>query len=254
MNSPVSDILGFIKKNNLYEIFWNGSEYNPTACIFGNVLSPALPADGPLWYLRDLIVCMFFSFLVFYFIKYLKYYGLLLLCFCFVTGLWVDIPGLGLTSIVFFSIGAYFGINKKNIVCFLHKGHQFVYFITFVLLLICVRNPWRITHTYQIANNLFIIFGVWSIINIAYGLHQKSVCKVHPLITESVFFIFAIHSIGVIGISESFLEKLLPSDFLLINYLHYFLTPVLVIGICIFLYVLLKRFIPKTLSVLVGGR
>jgi len=71
----------------------------------------------PLWFLRDLIVMAFISPIIYYLAKYAKIWGLVVLFLFYYTNIWIEIPGYStrffLTAFFFFSIGAFFSIDKK---------------------------------------------------------------------------------------------------------------------------------------------
>jgi peptidoglycan/LPS O-acetylase OafA/YrhL len=116
--------------NGLWKIFWNYSEWGSTGT---NILGWIIPNYGPyllpLWFLRDLIIMVFLSPLVYYFVKYTKHYGIVLLGILYYTKIGFIIPGystgLFLTACFFFALGAYFSIHGKNMVISLRKGQLY---------------------------------------------------------------------------------------------------------------------------------
>ena len=127
---------------NWYRIFWNYSSWGEgNSNMFGFALQPNFgPYVLPLWFLRDLIVMVFISPIVYYLIKYTKIWGLVVLFFFYYTKLWIEIPGysarLFLMAFFFFSIGSFFSINKQNIVISLRKYQKI--WVVMALITMCL--------------------------------------------------------------------------------------------------------------------
>ena len=67
------------------------------------------------WYVRDLLVNILLSPIVYWLIKKINYGWVLLLGLLWVFNLWILYPGLNLMGIFFFALGAYLGILKNFI-------------------------------------------------------------------------------------------------------------------------------------------
>ena len=86
---------------------------------FWNFNDSGFPIVVPLWFLKDLIVMSIISPLVYCFVKYTKLYGLIVLLLVWISGSLTPIMSripLNMTSVFFFTSGAYFGIRRINIV------------------------------------------------------------------------------------------------------------------------------------------
>lgn len=77
------------------------------------------PANAPLWYLRDLMCMCLISPLFYYFFKYLKAWGVLVLSLFYMLGLQSGVLGFSSMAIASFGIGAYLGMNKLDIPSYL---------------------------------------------------------------------------------------------------------------------------------------
>ena len=100
----------------------------------------------------------------------------------------------------------------------------------------------------------FIITGVISVFNIAVQLIEKGVVKSHSILTQSTFFIFALHTLLVLRISAYTTNAIIGEDSAFAMILSYTLTPLLAIAICLLLYIVIKRLSPRALSILNGNR
>lgn len=82
------------------------------------------PIDGPLWYVRDLIILIVAAPFLYYIIKKI---GIGLLVLLGLAWFFTLLKGIGLhelshQSIFFFPLGAYFGINRLNFVCLIKES------------------------------------------------------------------------------------------------------------------------------------
>src|SRR5690606_36134201 len=97
--AEVDDLYHVLHRNTWVELWWLNE----------------FPINYPLWYLRDLI-CMVLLAPVFYFyFRYLSIFGVLLIILINLLGIYTEIPGLSITALTYFGIGAYLALNKKNI-------------------------------------------------------------------------------------------------------------------------------------------
>ena len=72
------------------------------------------PIDFPLWYVRDLMVCVILSPIVYYVVKQLRIIAPAALVICWLSGLECNIPGISVISLTFFSLGAYMALYETN--------------------------------------------------------------------------------------------------------------------------------------------
>lgn len=75
-----------------------------------------LPMNGSLWFIRDLMVVMILSPLIWMAVKYLKYWGVVVLMLAWFSGWCGPFTGFSAGAMFFFAAGAWFGINKVDFV------------------------------------------------------------------------------------------------------------------------------------------
>ena len=86
-----------------------------------------LPMNGSLWFIRDLMVAMVLSPLIWLTVKYLKYWGVIILMLAWLSVWSGPFTGLSTGAVFFFATGAWFGINKIEFV----RKIKPVYILTF---------------------------------------------------------------------------------------------------------------------------
>ena len=137
--SSITDLECYLTKIKIGGVLWNASVWNEEATnLFGWSISMSGPFLLPLWFLRDLIVMSFvLSPVIYYGIKYLKGWFIGLLALACILNL-STLPGIGVSGLFFFSMGAYLSIQGKNMVAFFRKGRWGYYLVALVSLVLCV--------------------------------------------------------------------------------------------------------------------
>lgn len=213
-----------------------------------------IPIDYPLWYLRDLIVMTFLSFLFYYLFRYLNRYGLIVLFVLYYSPYSLSISGFSSTAILFFGIGSYFGIYKKSIINLSDKLWKVSMPISIILVLLATYFDTS-GSTHDTLVSLFVPFGVISAFAIANRLHTINLLKdMSYRCRKYVFFIYSVHAIYLINwVKGAFYRT--P----LVNYgwgmiILYFVMPIVVVLVCIIIYEIMERLTPRTLGLICGSR
>lgn len=146
-------------------------------------------------------------------------------------------------------------INRKNIIVEFRKIENPCYLLAVIFMLLVTyfsgnRSP--IGHYFYCG---YILTGVVSAFNIASRLLESGKTKVHPILTSSVFFIYAFHTNWFVGLYDRILNKgfaILGADS--VNVFTYVTTPFVKAVICILVFVLINRYVPRVGKVLTGSR
>ena len=213
------------------------------------------PIDIPLWYVRDLMCMVILSPVFYYFIKYTKVYGLVALTILYLSGLNTNIPGFDVVSFLSFGAGAFCALRNINIVELLSKYKSFAYASSILLLVVIACLRYMDSQFIGYFIRLFSIVGIVAMVNLMNSLIEKEklTAKLTSL-SSAVFFIYAVHYNYIVG----FVRKLYSLTFLSKSWSVLFISYVLIsltcVLVCYGLYLLVKRFAPKVLSVLAGGR
>ncbi|WP_455623636.1 acyltransferase family protein [Parabacteroides sp.] len=210
-----------------------------------------MPIDYPLWFIRDLMMVMLFSPIVYGWVRCLRQYGMIVLGFLWVMGWWIDVPGFSLTAFFFFSFGAFFSVHRRNFVVdmrLLLIPSVGLYAILAVCDLCFMGEPWcRYLH------NVGIIVGCVCFISLTATCLERGLCRVSGFLAGSSFFVYAYHGMPLALVIKVVVRYLPPGSELEVIGL-YLGSACVVIGIGLVLYGGMRRCVPSFLSLITGGR
>ena len=213
-----------------------------------------MPKAFQLWFLRDLMIVCLISPLLHLLLKGKRPYILLLFVAFYLMpwpGGWPPFFKRFPSALLFFSVGAYMGIHKQNMVAMARRVPLWLS-ITIPTLLIVLRC---MTHNnlQTIEENLFSIFAVIPTIQIASMMVEHYHLKPIKFIADSNFLLFALHPLIIIYLISNPLSGHVTNTIL-----HFWLVFVAEIFVpavlCVVLYAILSRLFPRTTSLLTGGR
>lgn len=216
------------------------------------------PIPYQLWFLRDLIVLVILSPLIYWIIKHFQLIPIVLL---FV--IWLGFFNFSFViflndSIFFFCLGAYFAINKNEYL--IKKLNQKSYLAFFLLWLIIVsiktilisQNS-DLTILLLILHKLSIITGllaIWSIYDIIMLKAEPN--KAILRLSYFSFFIYTFHEPLLTIIRKGFFHIVGANEVMSITI--YFLNPIATIIISVLVGSFIKNHFPKFYGVITGGR
>lgn len=237
-------ILAIIVKSNLFSLFGFAEdelmEYVRQMDVKDWLLTG--PADFPLWYLRDLIVMVIISPLIYYLIKYFKLTTVILLAVPYF--IW------GTTSLFYFGAGAVMGLRKDDLAELSYRIRKPVYIIALIMLLASTAASGTAAHC--TIRRCFIPFGVVAFYNLIAEMPVR-VRNLFSRLSGSVFFIYAAHEIYILGWTRGMFLRVF-GDGVTGSVISYFGIPVVVLTVCLVLYQVFRKVTPKTLSFVCGGR
>lgn len=220
----------------------------------GRFVESTFPINVPLWFVRNLMVVVLCTPLLYWLLKCAKFYAVILLGL-----LWMMIPFSGVStysfevSFFFFTCGAYMSVCKKDMVstfsrCYRASAMLYVA-LSFLYMAIVGSYPQLAIAVKQwnVLAGLFFAYGlsVW--------LLQHGVCKPNPFLSSVSFFVYVSHSLIVYKIFKLISLLICPySDFTLL--LVYLLTIVATLGTLLMLFYLLRRYMQKVLNVMTGKK
>lgn len=221
-------------------IFWDRGSYDN-----GNFV----PLLCPLWYIRNLIIMSILSPLLYYSIRYVRE------LFLFIVAVWwMTTPHNAFISqtILFFSLGAYFAIFKKNPLEAVHrnKGIFLTLFSVFaigdILSHIFIGTPINLQiHRLSLIFNIpaFFLLGDWCV---RHGYTNK-------ILPNAAFIVFCVHYPIVVILRKFCIATYLnASD--TVHILLYFACVVISTVLSLSIYLVLNRYFPKVKNILSGNR
>lgn len=246
----LSTVLGWLKP------FWNQSHYGPITNALGQQFYITFPYNGPFWFIRDLIGMCLISPIIYLVVRYTKVWGLVLLVVALYTSVWIHIPGFGIEAFTYFSIGAYFGVHKKNLIVQARKIKIPTYIICAIAFVFSLYGNLPDIGSFSLlraANLLFVFTGGVSIINIVSYSFDRGFVKVNPILSKSSFMVFAAHGL-MLSVMSPLCKYIFTSDSVISAVAHYFLLPLSVSALCVLLYYVVVRYFPCLAVILVGSR
>lgn len=198
------------------------------------------PICYQFWFLRDLMLAVIISPIIFLVMKYGRWYLMVLLATLYVYDSTLFPYQMMLT---FFSLGAGFAILRYDFVTIASKCVIPTAIIFAVLTIVASLNlEWGRLNGFTVITGAIVF--VWI---------ASKVRPVNVKFVESGFFIYAFHGFPILILSKLIVSVLHPNSTImwLGCYFGCFVTIVL---LSIVLYFVLKRFLPKFTSLITGGR
>ncbi|MFD1771926.1 acyltransferase family protein [Sphingobacterium suaedae] len=225
---------GFFE-TSIYQLFWG------------------MPINFPLWYIRDLVCMMLLSPCIFLLMRYTRWYGLLILGIAYLFVWELPITGVSTTALFFFSVGAYFAINRIDFLYLFDRIKVPSLVLSLVFLFAALSQNGKENHEYLV--RLFIVFGVATTLHLFHELVKAD--RLPKWIYERsslAFFIYVVHEIYIINWLKGafYNSSLFGSGWGQLA--GYFIIPFLCIIICSILFKLLLKIIPSIFTISLGGR
>ena len=246
----------FVGKLYLEHTFMSISEILSAFCYYnGNYNTIAVQ----FWFIRDLMIVCIISPILYFLLKKGKLLTILAFFALWMSPVkWSPVP---MVAIFFFSLGAYFSINGKNIIQEIARLPKIpLYAVAFILMVVdLIINEPPATTVHSAANNtyihnIFILFGIAAVLNIIAECFRVGKLKsANKQLANASFFLFAVHLLPLGVIFNKLPAMFLPhNDFTFL--LIYLLSVPLVAVISVWLYKLLKKYFPKFTAIITGGR
>lgn len=216
------------------------------------------PIPYQLWFVRDLIVLVILSPLIYWTTKYFRTIPILLLFIIWLGFFEFNFVIFSNESIFFFCVGAYFAINKKE---YLTKKLNHRFYLTFIFiwpLIVLFKTVIMSQSSDQIvilfSHKISIIIGliaIWSIYDIIM-IKKVNPNKVIMSLSYFSFFLYAFHEPILTIIKKGLFYFAGASE--IVSIIIYFLAPTMTIIISILFGSFVKKYIPKFYGLITGGR
>lgn len=216
------------------------------------------PIAYQFWFIRDLMVVVALTPLIYLYVRYTSWIGIVLLGFCWYMALETGIPGFSVLSLFFFSAGAYFSINNRNLVLDFKPLFLLVAIIYPLLVIADLYTIQSFSNRPPVyvewIHRAGILVGIILIVNlVAHALKQGHI-KSSAFLASASFFVFAFHEPVFLNNFRKVLYRFFPpvNEFWLIVF--YFITPAFVVLISLAVYRILKKYLPAFTNIITGGR
>lgn len=251
------NIVDYFKDNGWLDLYWSCNVWEGSNNIWRNwygMESPAFsaPALVPFWFVRDLMMMVVISPIIYFLIKKNKNITLTILSFCYLTNLWIPITGININGLFFFTMGSYLAIKRKNILDVFRRVKLLCYVLYLVLLPIMIYYDASKTVLGATIYPFFVLIGVIVVFNIADQLLYHRLVK--PLFANTAFFIYAFHGIWVVELYHRISTILTDQSCVLYGIILYLSVPIFSIITCLIVYYIMRRYASKILAILTGER
>ena len=249
-------LLSIIQERGWLRLFWDSNRVMeqwspPDINMLGVTMHHGMPANTPLWFIRDLIIINILSPFIYLLVKHTKFYFIGALCILFILNIWFPFEGLSIIGVLFYSLGSYYALLSKGLLEHFSKI-KYLSLIGSSILLILLTVLWGRHWSAQYIQRLFVLFGVVAAFNLA-SIVMRNGNGLMSRISDSSFFIYASH-IMIISAIAFILGRLIPGSNQVIMAIRYLLTAFITILICEGAYQVLKSFSPNIVSFLCGSR
>ena len=205
---------------------------------------------GAFWFLQCLFVLFLLSPIIYYIIRYLRHFTLLIIGVLYFTDFIPEMPGIQCNAIVYYMLGAYFSLMSIDFITFLKRIPIQTHI---VLMIAAVLISYWLNDNDTIYNitDLFLQTAVFAITAYMIENHRWRESK---YLVSSVFFVFAVHrlfSASLMTVS-TYLVPSIGNNIIL--YLYYLLMVILTLIASLAVYQFSIRFLPSVTNVLNGRR
>ena len=226
------------------------------------------PINYQLWFVRDLLIVVLLSPIIYFFIKRLNFlfvlvlgagwlfwhkniFALFDLKYYILSGNVFDVLGFDFVSLFFFSFGAWFALCNKNFALDFKR----LFTIEVVSFVVCTICKFIIVDEYyaEIFNRLAILFELKVTIVIVYKLVSRGKVKRNMFLENGSLFIYYYHAIFLMYFNIFLFDFLLFSvENESVYFLVYLFIPIVVILIGLWLYKVGMMYCPKVMKVVLG--
>lgn len=222
-----------------------------TNALGWQVAASTAPVQEPLWFVRDLMVMVIASPLVYVVLRRLKWVGLVLIGAIYYSGLWPNPAGFTFTSVWFFSLGAWFSISHRQVMSTLRPlvkpcAALIVPMVLALMLFRQTNEAWWLP-----LQQLYVLAAMVVSVAVAHTVSQRRAPRMW--LANSSFFVYAAHTIVLLPISQALVHWALLKWAVWQN-VAFLLCPLLAIMVCLVAYYILNRYMPRAAWVLTGKK
>lgn len=209
---------------------------------FTAIDSTGMPIDGPLWFIRDLLVCVYvFTPIIFLINKFIDRRVLIpVLCLILASGLSYKTVGFDLSIVPYFCLGGILSLNNSDLGVTVAQRKSFIAISVLSLLFVLFTLDYFVYGNLNRLISIFQLSVVLLIFTSLVPLSKKGLLNIPSIISSSSFVIFAIHKPLMVIIRRLSFAVIKPSTELQYIFLM-FAIPVFVVGGAILFMRLMKH-------------
>lgn len=215
------------------------------------------PRNFPLWFLRDLMLLVLLSPIIYYFvINYLKLYFIIILILWFIIQPPTVFSYYKPEPLFFFSVGAYLSLLNKEILLVKINNKKYILLFIIYILLLLIKTV--IMTFFAINNELIIIilqkFSILVGIIVFWFLLDRYLINNRYLwfLSKFTFIYYVFHEPGLKILQEGFYGIIGETPILSITL--FIVLPLFMILFLTLLGIIMKKYIPKITSIVTGNR
>lgn len=214
-----------------------------------NIAAGTAPVQQPLWFVRDLMILVLLSPVIYVLLRKLRIFGLLLLGIVYYGQLWPNFGGITFQGMWFFGLGAWFSISQTSVLQTTRRLLTPAAVLVTPLALFLLLFPDASTAIHSAAQELYVLCAMVCAIELAqfYTAHRRP----NGWLAESSFFLYASHTIILLPLTAFFAPWTVGKN-VLVHHFAYLLCPILAVMFCLLAYYALRRFFPSLHFLLTG--
>lgn len=244
----------YFAEHGHWHILWDCNLMEVKTPAIGFVQDNSAPLLVPMWFVRDLMVVALCSPMLWWCIRKIDVLFIVVLGICYLFQLWPYMHGVSSVSFFFFSIGIFMCKHAQKMDAFLKNTGWLIMFFSVLLSLLLVY----LTDTQNVCQQFvlrgYAIMVCISSLFIGYLCVEMKGTYLLQRLSKASFVVYAAHMVFVSKYVGVGLHCLMPANSVSLLTLKYLLVPVFTIAICLLVYFAFRKFCPKMMMLLNGGR
>lgn len=227
---------------------------------YWNLRDGTSPFLSTLWFLRDLMVCVLLAPILYQVLRLDKVSVLVILVFIALTILGFSLLNIAMSSILYFIMGGYLSIQGIKPFAWIKSKQLYLYGTAFILI-ICYSSVYTEDtlsqgYMYRLLSIAYNVSMVVSVIAICLHLEHKTIGVKLMTLGIPSYFIYLAHEPYMGYMLQIMLKVLKPFEIVyqIVVILIPILYPIFIIGLFYLIFKCFKQYVPKLLSVAVGGK
>lgn len=238
-------------------MFWDRSQGFIVDPVYQVDMHGIYPLNFPLWFVRDLMIVVLLTPVIFWFLKRMKHCAVLSLgTIWFLMGHFPDFFAHSyqiVTALFFFSWGAYMSVNNRNMITEFNRYFRLSIILYPLLGVLHVFATLYCPAATATIKSINIVVGLLFAYNLSAWLLSHGVCKVNSALASSSFFIYISHSIICNQMTRFLLVLLKPASDLCIVGI-YVMSFVSTVSLLLLMYFMMKKHTPRLLTFITGRK